>query len=332
MDDLEEEIRICKPGGKGILLPLFDDENRWGAGIRCPLYTFLLAYCFLGVSIVADTFMGAIEAITSRRQQIKLKSTGRVITVRIWNDTVSNLTLMALGSSAPEILLSTIELFKKQMMSGDLGPSTIVGSAAFNLMVIIGVCISIIPSGEVRKVKELTVFFITLVFSLLAYLWILFILVVVTPDEVDIVEAVITFAFFPLLVLISYLADVGQFSKSLRPRSSRVKWNTEDEIPDEIIVRVCDLVGQHDMATNAAARKAFVDHPELAGFLENPSTVELEKLKKALNDFKPKSRAHRRIEATRTFTGGRKQLLSSQSILPNFPKLNERSAGSGKFA
>lgn len=33
-----------------------------------------------------------------------------VTTVRIWNETVSNLTLMALGSSAPEILLSVIEV------------------------------------------------------------------------------------------------------------------------------------------------------------------------------------------------------------------------------
>ncbi len=33
-----------------------------------------------------------------------------VATVRIWNETVSNLTLMALGSSAPEILLSVIEV------------------------------------------------------------------------------------------------------------------------------------------------------------------------------------------------------------------------------
>lgn len=35
-----------------------------------------------------------------------------VTTVRIWNETVSNLTLMALGSSAPEILLSVIEVLR----------------------------------------------------------------------------------------------------------------------------------------------------------------------------------------------------------------------------
>lgn len=38
-----------------------------------------------------------------------------VTTVRIWNETVSNLTLMALGSSAPEILLSVIEVHTKKI-------------------------------------------------------------------------------------------------------------------------------------------------------------------------------------------------------------------------
>ena len=50
--------------------------------------------------------------------------------MKIWNDTVANLTLMALGSSAPEIMLSCIELFGKGFKAGDLGPSTIVGSAS----------------------------------------------------------------------------------------------------------------------------------------------------------------------------------------------------------
>lgn len=79
--------------------------------------------------------------------------------MKVWNATVANLTLMALGSSAPEILLSRapvkvsfrrfqlilykiptfsglsscfslgiIELLGNQMYSGELGPSTIVGA------------------------------------------------------------------------------------------------------------------------------------------------------------------------------------------------------------
>jgi len=49
---------------------------------------------------------------------------------------------MALGSSAPEILLSVIEALKTLgEASGELGPSSIVGSGAFNLLVISGISI-----------------------------------------------------------------------------------------------------------------------------------------------------------------------------------------------
>lgn len=74
----------------------------------------------------------------------------QVIAVRVWNETVSNLTLMALGSSAPEILLSVIEIYAENFEAGDLGPGTIVGSAAFNLFVIIAICVWSVPSTEVR--------------------------------------------------------------------------------------------------------------------------------------------------------------------------------------
>lgn len=51
--------------------------------------------------------------ITSQEKEITIKRPNgetTTATVRIWNETVSNLTLMALGSSAPEILLSVIEV------------------------------------------------------------------------------------------------------------------------------------------------------------------------------------------------------------------------------
>lgn len=56
--------------------------------------------------------------------------------VKVWNPTIANLTLMALGSSAPEILLAIIETMTTidNDKPGELGPSTIVGSAAFNLL------------------------------------------------------------------------------------------------------------------------------------------------------------------------------------------------------
>lgn len=66
-----------------------------------------------------------------------------------------------LGSSAPEILLSIIEVVGKGFEAGDLGPNTIVGSAAFNLFMIIAICVYAVPSTEIRRQKHLDVFFVT---------------------------------------------------------------------------------------------------------------------------------------------------------------------------
>ena len=60
---------------------------------------------------------------------------------------MATLTLMALGSSAPEIMLSLNDIVKRTFVQGKLGASTIVGSAAFNLFVIVAVCINTIPAG-----------------------------------------------------------------------------------------------------------------------------------------------------------------------------------------
>jgi len=75
-------------------------------------YLVALGYLFLGIAIISDIFMEAIEAITAQTKAIELwdkeRKTRVLIDVPIWNATVANLTLMALGSSAPEILLSVI--------------------------------------------------------------------------------------------------------------------------------------------------------------------------------------------------------------------------------
>ncbi|XP_055055695.2 sodium/calcium exchanger 2a isoform X3 [Misgurnus anguillicaudatus] len=130
-----------------------------------------------------------------------------VMTIRVWNETVSNLTLMALGSSAPEILLSVIEVCGHGFQAGELGPGTIVGSAAFNMFVIIGVCVWVIPDGEVRKIKHLRVFFITAFWSIFAYIWLYLILAVISPGIVQVWEALVTLFFFPLCVLMAWIAD-----------------------------------------------------------------------------------------------------------------------------
>ncbi len=137
-------------------------------------------------------------------------SDGRVIEVTVWNATVANLTLMALGSSAPEILLSMIEISSSGFFAGELGPSTIVGSAAFNLLGISAVCVLAIPSGSGRFIKDRGVFYITATSSVFAYLWLIIILQLSTPNVVDIWEGSVTFILFPLLVVLAYKADIGR--------------------------------------------------------------------------------------------------------------------------
>lgn len=199
----------CKPG---ILLPVWKPINP-GLGqqvARAVVYFVSLMYMFMGVSIIADRFMASIEVITSQEKEVTItlpNGETSIATVRIWNETVSNLTLMALGSSAPEILLSVIEVCGHEFKAGDLGPGTIVGSAAFNMFVIIGICVWTIPNGESRKIKHLRVFFITAFWSIFAYIWLYLILSVISPGVVDVWEALVTLLFFPVCVLLAWIAD-----------------------------------------------------------------------------------------------------------------------------
>ena len=75
--------------------------------------------------------------------------------VSVWNPTFANLTLMALGSSAPEIILNVWETSTTLGATpGELGPSTIVGSAAFNFLVISGVSIYAVNAETDDRTKD----------------------------------------------------------------------------------------------------------------------------------------------------------------------------------
>ncbi|XP_043954321.1 solute carrier family 8 member 4b isoform X2 [Gambusia affinis] len=213
---LAESSGNCTASGdpcqEGVVLPVWNPQNpSVGDKVaRAIVYFVALIYMFLGMSIIADRFMSSIEVITSQEKEITIKKPNgetTTATVRIWNETVSNLTLMALGSSAPEILLSVIEVCGHGFEAGSLGPSTIVGSAAFNMFVIIALCVYVVPDGETRKIKHLRVFFVTAAWSLFAYIWLYMILSVISPGEVEVWEAVLTFLCFPLCVVQAWVAD-----------------------------------------------------------------------------------------------------------------------------
>lgn len=131
-----------------------------------------------------------------------------MIEVNVWNETVANLTLMALGSSAPEILLSVIQTVQDIYAEPPvLGASTIVGSAAFNLLVISGLSIYAVDD-EPKAVKNTGVFAITSTISIFAYIWLYMVLELISPNQVTVVEAWLTLIYFVLLIVFAYAADV----------------------------------------------------------------------------------------------------------------------------
>lgn len=296
-----------------LLLPLVN-EFTWSIEARALLYFLGLLYCFMGIAIIADIFMGAIEKITSTTRKVHLsRGAGQepeVIEVRIWNDTVANLTLMALGSSAPEILLSIIEIIGNDFQSGNLGPGTIVGSAAFNLMSITAVCIACIPgTSQVRKIKGTKVFALTTVFSLLAYFWLIFVLLGNSKDEVEVWEAVVTFLLFPTLVYLAYVTDKGlPWTSKSSSNANRVGDVTENgkqielgNVHPEAMVGGLTLTKDGRLDPDELAK--WVRHAMRSG-LTGEDAAKLAAYK--LVSSKEHSRAWYRIGATRMFSGSKK--------------------------
>uniref|UniRef100_A0A1W7RA49 Sodium/calcium exchanger 3 n=1 Tax=Hadrurus spadix TaxID=141984 RepID=A0A1W7RA49_9SCOR len=306
---------------KGLLLPIIN-EYTWSRESRAFLYLLGLIYCFLGVAIIADIFMCSIEKITSKTRKIVLstvtESEPEVLEVKVWNETVANLTLMALGSSAPEILLSIIEIVGNQFNAGDLGPGTIVGSAAFNLLVICAVCVVAIPSGEIRRIRMINVFAITAFFSIFAYLWLLIILVAISPNVVEVWEALLTLLFFPILVVLSYCAD-------------RNFCMTKKQIPEKQL----ELESARDSTAGGYFPQGTIDRDHLISFIkeirQHPGLSEEDAACLAasrLVDEKKHSRMWYRVGAIRSITGGRKPKPQlSQKLREVYSAITEETDG-----
>lgn len=285
-----------------LFIPLVN-ESDWGSGLRFVLYLLMMLWFFMGVAIGADLFMCAIEVITSKTKTIRVANEEEAkgyeeVEIRVWNDTVANLTLMALGSSAPEILLSTIEICSKGFKAGELGPGTIVGSAAFNLLCITAVCVMAVDKP--KKINSFNVFLTTAFFSVFAYIWLFLVIQVITKSTLDLWEAAITFLWFPVLVILAYIAD-----KNLCSNISLLRRNKES-----IELNNMDLLNE----------KVLRKHrPDLIEYMKqitsNPQLTEDEAAKLIaikMEQSKKKNYGYYRVGALRSIGGGRK-------VGPNVP-------------
>ncbi|KAF3693968.1 Sodium/potassium/calcium exchanger 3 [Channa argus] len=96
------------------------EQRRQGAVL---LHVLCAIYMFHALAIVCDVyFVPSLEKVSEN--------------LHLSQD-VAGATFMAAGSSAPELFTSLIGVF---ITKGDVGVGTIVGSAVFNILVIIGIC------------------------------------------------------------------------------------------------------------------------------------------------------------------------------------------------
>jgi sodium/potassium/calcium exchanger 2 len=134
-------------------------------------------YMFVAIAILCDEFfVPALEEIASENY------------LNLSMD-VAGATLMAAGGSAPELCTSLIGTFQKS----EVGFGTIVGSAVFNVLFVIGMCA--IFSKDVLELTWWPLFrdcmYYALVLSVLA-----FFCGVSSPNEIEVWEASILFALY----------------------------------------------------------------------------------------------------------------------------------------
>ncbi|XP_034757165.1 sodium/potassium/calcium exchanger 2-like isoform X6 [Etheostoma cragini] len=96
------------------------EERRQGAVV---LYIFGMIYMFIALAIVCDEFF--VPALTVITEKLSI------------SDDVAGATFMAAGGSAPELFTSIIGVF---ISHSNVGIGTIVGSAVFNILFVIGMC------------------------------------------------------------------------------------------------------------------------------------------------------------------------------------------------
>jgi len=273
--------------------PEADYEIVWPRGLLMILYLVGMLWSFMGVGIIADVFMEAIEMVTAATKSVKGPD-GKDMEVKVWNETIANLTLMALGSSAPEIMLSVFGIMGTEYYAEELGPSTIVGSAAFNLLMIIAYCIIGIPEADgdsetgIRRISEMSVYGVTAFFSVFAYLWLIIILMLVSPNVVSLFEGIMTFLFFPIVVGLAFAAD-----KKLFGGGEKVGLETH----------IIGFQGHEFRAYEAAALLKTSGKGIDPNMNATETAAYLTKM--AMAQAKP-SRAQLRINAMRQLTGGKR--------------------------
>lgn len=95
---------------------IFHHETSLGDGFRTFIYITALAYCFIGLSAITARFFRSMESVVKHtREVVEIDpSAGAKISrhEKVWNYTIADITLLAFGTSFPQISLATIDAIR----------------------------------------------------------------------------------------------------------------------------------------------------------------------------------------------------------------------------
>ena len=121
-DDDNDETKTCsEPSINDFPTDIFTQTQRRFGAILFHI-AFVVYLCVALMRVCDDYFLPSLECISERLQL---------------DQDVAGATFMAAGSSAPEVFISLVGVF---VSKSDAGIGSIVGSAVFNILFVIGIC------------------------------------------------------------------------------------------------------------------------------------------------------------------------------------------------
>jgi len=164
------------------------EESNMG-WIGFPIWVLLAVYLMAGQFVICEEYFVPILAQLGNRLKME--------------EDVQGATLLAVGSSSPELFTALIGAILYP--EANVGPSTNVGSAVFNLCVIIGLSAIFAPRSVklqmVPFLRDSICYMVGLVILYMSY-------AVVTPGSMDIIESIVLVAWWALYAFFVYRTDL----------------------------------------------------------------------------------------------------------------------------
>ena len=228
-------------------------EGPWGAVLyettplpqyaKIPLLSLGCLYLFLAIAIVCDDcFVPALEDLSLRLGL---------------SDDVAGATLMAAGGSAPELFTSLVATFQRDSGEG-IAVSTVMGSAVFNVLFVIGVCCFVVPRNVDLRLRPYPLLRDCTFYGLGLGAFAAF-AGGISPGLIEPWEAAVMFCLYILYVLfMAYWTEKveGLFERTFAPStkiiSTTVQYHTDSE---ETITLDEELTETHDVEKESAVEK-----------------------------------------------------------------------------